>query len=490
MSHTARTVVRGIGFNTGANLLKTFVQFVIVIPILARLLTPDEFGLAGMAVAFIMFFSQFSDFGISTALVRHEAPGRALWSSAFWTNLGLGLLLTGLAFLCAPLIASFFDRPSLTPIVKVLSLVILLHCTFLIPMAWLQRELKFKTIAVIDVTSVLLSAAAAITAAIMGLGVWALVLQQLSLFAAKVVASLFCHRADIALVYSPREIVSVLSFSLRLTASEFIGFIHRNIDNILIGKFLGAAALGFYGRAFTIMLVPVHALGTSAAFALYPVMAQSQADRRHLSMLYLKTCMALTSLVAPMMTGLAIVAQPFVAVWLGPDWLPVAPLITLLVFAGLIQTLQTMTFTLWKALGRADVLLHWSVIQTVVFTSAFVLGVWLGDIELLAAAYLVGTLLIFGPFQWLTCRQLDLPLRAFAAALTPGLTGAVLMGGLLLAMQYILPEAMTDAGRLACLIPLGMALYGLSWAVLFPTALRELRDDIRQLRPPAGITGL
>jgi len=487
MGQTARTIVNGIGFNTGANLIKTVVQFAIVIPVLARFLSPDEFGLAGMAVAFIMFFSQFSDFGISTAIVRHPSPSRALWSSALWTKIGLGVCLSGLAFVCAPLIAAFFERPALTAIIKVLSLIILLHCSFLIPMAWLQRALKFKTIAIIDVASVLVSALVAIGAALLGLGVWALVLQQLALYAVKVLATFLCHHAEIAFVYRFSEIKAVLAFSLRLTGAELIGFVHRNLDNVLIGKFLGAAALGFYGRAYTVMLVPVHSLGTSAGFALYPVMAQTLTQPQRLSALYLKALSMLTGLVAPMMVGLALLADPFVSIWLGADWQPVAPLITLLVFVGLMQTLQNVAFTVWKALGRADVLLRWSLAQTLLFSSAFAFGVWTGDIETLAGAYLLANAVIFVPFQWLTCRRLGGNLRALWGEVAPGVICSAVMGGLLLVAAACLPETAADWSRLACLIPLGIGIYFLSWRLLFKRRLHALGEDLRLLRRPEDL---
>ena len=483
MIDLARKTVDGATVNISVTLFKTVLQFVVVLPILARVVSPEQFGLVGMAMAFVTFFTMFNDLGISAALVREDKPSAAFWSSAFWTNLVLGAGLTGLSFLAAPLIAGFFNEPIVEPLVEALSLVLFMHCLFLVPMAWLQREFKFVTIAIIDLSATLLSAIGAIWAAFEGYGVWALVIQQLIMFGVKMVGGLIRQRAPLRFVYDASEIIRVLPFSLKLTGSAFVGFVNRNTDNILIGRFLGAESLGFYGRAYQIMLVPVHSISSGAGFALYPAMSAIKADIKRLSGVYLKAQSVLTAVTLPMMTGLALVSTPFVALVFGPKWDAVAPVLTYLSFVGVVQALIGTSNVLWKALGQTEVLLRWSLIRMAGFVSAFGIGIWMGSISSLAAAYMIANLILFVPFQYLTLRRIELPVREFMASIAPCLVSTGLMAATLVAAKLAVPDIETWSAvrQLLLLVPLGIAAYAAAMVLLFRAYLTELLEEARDL---------
>ena len=266
MSDLARKTVDGATLNVSVILFKTMLQFVVVLPILARVIPPEQFGYVGMAMAFVSLFTMFNDLGISAALVRADEPSPAFWSTAFWTNIGLGTAMTLVIFLAAPLIAGFYREPVVEPLVQALAIMVLMHCAFLVPMAWLQRNFRFRAIAGIDLFATLVSAIVAVIAAFQGHGMWALVWQQLVLYTIKMVGGFLYQHAPLHLTYQFSEIVAVLPFSLRLTGEAFVTFINRNADNILIGRYLGAEPLGFYGRAYQIMLVPVSSLAGPAYY--------------------------------------------------------------------------------------------------------------------------------------------------------------------------------------------------------------------------------
>ena len=177
MNQLAKKTASGAFINIAATLTKNLGQYVIVFPILARILTPEQFGLIAMAMMLVGFLTTFNDLGISAALVREENPSAAFWSSAFWLNLGFGLTMTIAAYMAAPWVAAFFGEPQVEQVARVMSCILMLHCTFLVPMAWLQRNFKFQTIAVIDLTAIFSSSAIAIYMALNGYGVWALAWQ-------------------------------------------------------------------------------------------------------------------------------------------------------------------------------------------------------------------------------------------------------------------------------------------------------------------------
>ncbi|MEM6666161.1 MAG: lipopolysaccharide biosynthesis protein [Pseudomonadota bacterium] len=483
MMDLARKTVDGATVNISVTLFKTVLQFMVVLPILARVVSPEQFGFVGMAMAFVTFFTMFNDLGISAALVREDKPSPAFWSSAFWTNLVLGFSLTGLSFLAAPAIADFFMEPIVEPLVQVLSMVLFMHCLFLVPMAWLQRNFRFVTIAAIDLTATILSAIGAIWAAFEGYGVWALVIQQILMFGVKMVGGLACQRAPIRWVFDADEIIRVLPFSLRLTGAGFVGFVNRNTDNILIGRFLGAEALGFYGRAYQIMLVPVNSIGAGAGFALYPAMSAIKSDMKRLANVYLKSQSVLTAVTLPMMTGLALVATPFVALVFGPNWDTVVPVLFYLSFAGVVQALIGTSNVLWKALGQTEVLLHWSIIRMAGFVSAFAVGIWMGSIANLAAVYLLANLVLFVPFQLVTLRRIGIPARDFIASLAPCLISTGLMALTLVVVKWSIPDlsAWSSVQQLGLLIPIGIISYGAAMVLLFRTYLTDLLTEARDL---------
>ncbi len=483
MNPLARKTVNGAAVNMSVTVTKTVLQFVIILPILARVLEPEDFGLVGMAMAFVTFFTMFNDLGISAALVRADKPTPAFWSSAFWTNLALGSLLTLVAFLAAPLIAGFFSEPVVEPLVKALSWVLLMHCIFLVPMAWLQRNFRFSTIALIELTATLISAVVAIWTALAGFGVWALIWQQISMYSLKMLGGLIFHRAPIRLVYHLQEIIRVLPFSLGLTGTAFISFISRNTDNILIGRFMGSEALGFYGRAYQMMLMPVHSLANSAGFALYPAMSEIKHDTQRLGRVFLKSTSVLSALIIPMMTGIAIVSAPFVALMFGPKWDAVAPVLRLLVFAGILQSGIAVSNVVWKASGRSDVLLRWSLIRMVGFVGAFVVGIQLGTLSALAGAYLIVNVILYLPFQFEVLRRLDLSFGNLWSVIAPQVLSTLVMSICLLGLQHFVPAL---AGwpaylQLSVLVPVGILTYGAAMVLLFRSFIRELVGDARAL---------
>ncbi|GAB5458899.1 MAG: lipopolysaccharide biosynthesis protein [Henriciella sp.] len=493
MNQLARKTVNGAAINISVTVTKIVLQFVVVIPILARVLPPSDFGLVAMAMAFVTLFTMFNDLGISAALVRADKPSTAFWSSAFWTNLFIGSLLTLVSYFAAPYIAAFFEEPGVEPLMRALSWVLLMHCIFLVPMAWLQRNYRFSTIAIIDLSAVILSAIVAIATALNGFGVWALIWQQITMYSTKMLGGLLSHRAPLRFVYKAEEIIRVLPFSMGLTGTALVSFVNRNTDRILIGKFMGTDALGYYGRAYQIMLMPVQSLALGASFALYPAMSEIKHDQTQLGRVFLKALSILSALIFPMMTGMAIVAVPFVALMFGPKWDAVAPVLRLLAFVGIIQATIATSNVVWKAVGRSDVLLHWSLIRMVAFVGAFIIGINLGTLEALAGAYLAANAALFLPFQLGALKQLGLGLKDFWQALAPQILSTLIMSLVLISLQILVPNLATWASysQLALLVPAGIIAYGLSMLIFFRPFVTGLISEARTLflkRPkaPAG----
>jgi len=484
MNQLAKKTATGAIINISVTLLKNLAQFLIIIPVLARILTPEQFGLIAMAMTLVGFLTTFHDLGISAALVRSEKPTPAFWSSAFWLNFGFGSLMTLIAYFSAPWVAAFFGEPQVEELVRLMSCVLLLHCVFLVPMAWLQRNLKFQTIAVIDLAAILISSIAAIYLALNGHGVWALAWQQILLYAVKAAAGLLLHRAPIRLMFEWAPIKAVLPFSLGLTGTAFVGFLNRNTDNVLVGRFLGADALGFYDRAYLMMRMPMKTLSGGLNFALYPAMSAVQTDTEKLGRAYLKTVSVLSAVVFPMMTGLAVVVVPFVDLLFGSQWGPVAPVLGILAFAGLLQSVGSIANEVWKARGRSGLLLRWSLIRAVGFILAFSLGVYIGTLEAIAMAYLIANIVLLVPFQYELIRELKIPVPTMLAAVRPQFVSSVIMAIAVLAASYAFPgiETLSSTLQLLILVPIGVLGYAAALVIFFKSFIRTTLEDYRSLR--------
>ncbi|MCB4379562.1 oligosaccharide flippase family protein, partial [Synechococcus sp. MU1644] len=263
-----------------------------------------------------------------------------------------------------------------------------------------------------------------------------------------------------------------------------VRFINRNTDNVLIGRFLGADALGFYSRAYLMMRMPIKTLSSGLNFALYPAFSAVQADTRQLSVAYVKSLAILSALVLPMMTGLALVVVPFVDVLFGSQWDPVAPVLRILAFVGLLQSVASSANEMFKARGRSGVLLRWSLIRAVGFIIAFSIGVYVGNLEAMAAAYLIANIVLLVPFQYEVARELDLTVSALLAALRPQFVSTLIMAAAISGLIYGIPQIQAWASwmQLVVLVTVGAAVYLASLMVFFRAFVTTLIRDIRNLR--------
>lgn len=478
---------RGAAINIVAILARQGIQFLIVLPILARLLGPEAFGLIAMAMTLVAFLTLFNDVGLSTALVRADAPSDRLWSSAFWINAGMGVAMGAVALLSAPWLAAFYARPEVAPLAQAMAVVMVLHAMTLAPIAWLQREYRFTQIAMIDIASAIGSAAVAIAMGLAGFGVWALVGQQIAVPMIKLAGALALSKAPLGAGFDWAGIRAILPFSLHLTGSSIVGYLNRQADNLLVGRYLGAEWLGFYGRAYQIKQLPVQTLSQGANFALYPAMASVKHDLPRLGRMYLRLLALIGLVTIPLMAGLASVAEPFVRVLLGPRWTEMAPTLAFLCLAGGVQAINGTAQVLWKALGEAHRLMQWALIRLGFFLPAFAFGVWMGSTAWLAGAYLAAQVVLFLPYHAQVQRRLGQSLGDVLRVLAPAtVASAVMVTAVIGADRGFEMATLAPVLRLGLLVGLGLAVFALVMATLFRAQLMDSLRELRHLRRQRG----
>lgn len=348
------------------------IQLVISI-ILARLLMPEEFGLIAMLTLFPMLAQVFLDSGFGAALIQKQDASHLDECSIFYFNIAIGLIAAGLLCLVAPGIAAFYDQPLLTPLMRLLSLSIVINSFGLIQTTLLAKRLDFKTQAKVSLMATFFSGAIGITLARMGFGVWSLAIQNVSssLFRT-ILLWLFCSWRP-AIVFSLAALRKMFGFSSRLLASGLLNTLFDNIYFVIIGKLFPPASLGYYTQAQKLQQIPTLSLSNMVGRVTFPVFSTIQNDEARLKRSMQKALKILLFVNLPMMIGLAIVSKPLVIVLLTEKWLPAVPYLRLLCAVGLLYPLHLLNLNVLLAKGRSDLFFRLEIAKKILVIIAIVL---------------------------------------------------------------------------------------------------------------------
>ena len=348
----AEDTFRGVLWTSGGRVATQFVSVLFGI-FLARLLGPEEFGLVGMIAVVTGFATLFSDLGLGAAMIHAQDTREEQWSSVFWVNIGVGLALTAVVAALAPLVARFFGNPLLTPVMIALSAGFAIAGLGIVPSTLLKKKLEFKRLTRVEASALVVSGTTGIGLALAGAGVWSLVGQSLSAAAARVV---FLWREA---GWTPgrrcrwEDVRRLAGFSSNALAFSVINYWLRNGDNLLVGKFIGAAALGLYARCYSLMLLPLTSVSRSLADVLFPTFSRIQENRPRVAQAYVRCTQAVAAITFPMMTGLCILADPFVRAVYGDAWVAMVPILQVFCPVGALQSIGTLNGTLYLSQGRS-----------------------------------------------------------------------------------------------------------------------------------------
>lgn len=426
--------------------------------LLARLLAPSDFGVLGMALVVINFAMLFRDMGISAAIVQRKEISEQMISSLFWVNMLVGFTAMALLWLIAPLAASFYIEPRMVPIVRALSLNFVLSASSGMHQSLLERKLDFDRLARMELAASLFGAVIAIGAALFHAGVWSLVYQSLGMMALTTISlwTMAEWRPYIVLEWS--EFKSVSNFSLHLVGFNLLNYCARNLDYLLIGKLLGATALGYYTYAYRIMLYPLQNVSAVVGRVMFPVYSKLQNNNTILRENYLKTVSTIALITFPMMLGLIGVREQLVLGVFGPQWQAIQPLILILAPVGLIQSIGTTVGPIFQAKGRTDLMMRWGLVAASLTVLAFVGGLRWG-LTGIALAYAMISLILAYPGFAIPFKLIGLSVHKLGPALWRPLLCSILMLGAVLGLATILPDRLTDVQEMIVLVVSGITVY-------------------------------
>jgi PST family polysaccharide transporter len=452
-----KKVIIGIGWTTLNRISQQGLKFAISV-ILARLLTPEAFGLVGMIVVFTGFASLFADAGFGAALVQREKIEERHLSSVFWLQAGLGILLTLMLAAIAPLVAQFYGEPVLEVLTMFVAIQFTIESLGTVQTALFQRTMDFKKITIVKLVATVVSGGVAIILALLDYGVWSLVWQTVLNTTTDVAAVWILSPWYPQFLFRRSAIRELLFYSRNLLGFNAINYWTRNSDDLLIGRYVGSAGLGIYNRAYETMMLPIHLIRGIIGEVMFPTLSRLQKDVDHVRRVYLRATRTIGFISIPMMCGLMVVAESFVLALFGPKWEAVVPVLQVLCLIGIKQPVSSTTGWIFKSQGRTDQMFYWNLVVSTATVLSFIVGVQWGVLGVAIAFTIRGYLLHYHGIV-IPGRLIDLSFGKFHWNLA-GIAGcSFAMMGLVSGLGTLLPPTWGHWLRLLVQVPFGMIVY-------------------------------
>ncbi len=342
--------------------------------VLARLLTPQDYGLIGMVTAVIGFVGLFKDLGLSMATVQKEEINHKQVSTLFWVNVALSLTAALITAAIAPAIASFYGEPRLIWITLALAVGIIFGGLSVQHSALLNRQMQYKALMFNDVRSMFVGIIAAIVAALYGLGYWALVILPLVSGFVNVIGLWIACSWRPGLPVWRSGIGSMLAFGGNLTGFTTINYFARNLDNVLIGKYWGAQQLGLYAKAYQLLVLPINQINAPITAVAIPSLSRLQQEPQQFRHYYLKAISVIAFLTTPMIIFMIVASEDIIGFLLGSQWLGASTIFRLLAISALVQPLCNTTGWLYISRGRSDRMFKWGLFSSLWLVLSFFVG--------------------------------------------------------------------------------------------------------------------
>ncbi|MGC1309001.1 MAG: lipopolysaccharide biosynthesis protein [Phormidesmis sp.] len=409
--------------------------------VLARLLSPKDFGLVALANTFIVFFNLFIDQGFSTALVQRHKLEDAHVNTAFWVQLLLGIALTWLGISSAGWVAGFFQQPLLAPVLRWFSSLFLLSALSIVQRAMLKRKLAFKELAIRALLSIFLGGLVGIWMAIRGYGVWSLVGQQLTFEGVGVIVFWGFSSWRPKLQVSLRHLKDLSGFGISIFCSNVLTFFNNNSDTLLIGYFLGEVALGYYAIAYRVLQVLTQLLiGTGNQVAL-PVLSRFQAEPKRLANAFYKIIGYVSLIAIPTFMGVVSLARELVVVIFGKQWVTAIPMMQVLAFGGVFYLILFFNISVFVAMGQPHLRLRLEILNVVLNTVGCVIAVRWGVLAV-AYAFAISDFLVIPASLWTLKHLMQISLKDYLRQFAAPSVCTALMVVLIGLLRYWLQDTL------------------------------------------------
>ncbi|MBK7105254.1 MAG: lipopolysaccharide biosynthesis protein [Ignavibacteriae bacterium] len=391
MSDLRKKIRSGI-FYSGLARYSDIVVSIIIGALLARLLTPKEFGIVTIITVISSFFTLLSRFGISTAIVQNKDLTEEDLSSIFTFTIIIGFFFSFLFYIASPFIASFYEHPVLEGLSKLMSISILFNSLQIVPNAIILKNLKFKEMGITSVVIHLLTGIVAVVLAYLDFGYYALIINGILNGILLFISYFYLGPVTITLKIKYNALRKIAKFSTYQFLFTFINYFAGNLDNLLIGKFFNAATLGNYDKAYKLMLMPVQNLTQVITPVLHPVLSNHQDDYKLIYDAYYKIVKLLAIIGFPLSIFLFFNASEIIFILYGPQWGESISVFKILALAVGIQIVLSSTGSIFQATNRTDLLFYSGLISTIFVVLGILYGIFIGK-DLISIGY--GILIAF-----------------------------------------------------------------------------------------------
>ena len=434
------------------------VTFVVSI-VLARILSPDDYGTVALVTVFTTILQVFVDSGLGVALIQKKNADDLDFSSVFYFNFVVCIVLYAGMFFAAPIIASFYNDLTLIPIIRVISLTIVISGIKGIQQSFVSRNMLFKRFFFSTLGGTIFSAILGVAMAYAGCGVWAIVAQQLSNTAIDTLILWLTVKWRPKKMFSWERLKTLFSFGWKLLISSLLDTGYSNLRSLVIGKMYSPSDLAYYNQGDKLPSTVITNLNTSIASVLLPTLASKQDDRKQLKNMTRRAIKTSTYIIAPLMMGLAFCAPPIVRLILTEKWVPCVPYLRIFCIAYMFYPIHTANLNAINAMGRSDYFLKLEIAKKVIGMLLLLLTM---RISVMAMAYslLVSMVTSMVINSWPNKKLLKYSFKEQIIDILPNIFIAILMGGV---VSTIYIFKLSDVMTLAIQIPLGAIAYiGLS----------------------------
>ncbi|OKZ78963.1 MAG: lipopolysaccharide biosynthesis protein [Clostridium sp. CAG:12237_41] len=434
------------------------VTFVVSI-VLARILSPDDYGTVALVTVFTTILQVFVDSGLGVALIQKKNADDLDFSSVFYFNFVVCIVLYAGMFFAAPIIASFYNDLTLIPIIRVISLTIVISGIKGIQQSFVSRNMLFRRFFFSTLGGTIFSAILGVAMAYAGCGVWAIVAQQLSNTAIDTLILWLTVKWRPKKMFSWERLKTLFSFGWKLLISSLLDTGYSNLRSLVIGKMYSPSDLAYYNQGDKLPSIVITNINTSIASVLLPTLASKQDDRKQLKNMTRRAIKTSTYIIAPLMMGLAFCAPPIVRLILTEKWVPCVPYLRIFCITYMFYPIHTANLNAINAMGRSDYFLKLEIAKKVIGMLLLLLTM---RISVMAMAYslLVSMVTSMMINSWPNKKLLKYSFKEQIIDILPNIFIVILMGGM---VSTIYIFKLSDVMTLAIQIPLGAIAYiGLS----------------------------
>ncbi|BAZ23156.1 putative polysaccharide transport protein [Kalymmatonema gypsitolerans NIES-4073] len=359
--------------------------------IMARLLSPTDFGLLAMASVFTGIVYFVLDLGLKSSLIQRQTLEEKLISSVFWINVFVGLVMTVVGVVFSWSIAGFYNNPLLQPVVVALSCNFLIFSLGITQEALLNRQMDFRSLELRTLLGQFIGTVCSIVMAFWGFGVWSLVARISITTIVGTTLMWFVTNWRPRWWFRWSDVRELIGFGSDVLTSNLLAYFGRNADNFLIGKFISATALGYYTMAYNLMMFPVLRFAQVLSSVLFPALSRLQDDVEKIKSSWFRATRLIGAVTTPLMLGLIALAPQFVGVVYGEKWLPAVPLLQILALNGIVQSLTWLSSTVLVSLGKTRLLLKLTFVSVTLAFVSFLVGLPFGVVGVATCYTVVNT---------------------------------------------------------------------------------------------------